>query len=994
MRAAATTSAPAAGEPSSGRERLLAALLYLLMGVVLLADCWRDFDRLGSRDWSAVQGQAQAELTSVLDYGQFPAWNPWRNGGQVGFAQPQSLFLSPVTPVALVTGIVPAFKLWLLPLFVIGALGMHALAGRLGLRGAARLVPGAVFFGASMFPLYLAGGMPQWLFGMALLPWLALAHRRSAEDSRFVAAAAAAYAGLLWCGGVHHFVFFPLLFALDALVLAVQRRGLRPLLATGAWMLAGVALAAVRVVPMLDVFREYPRQLSGRGEWIPLALLPRLLFEGPPVDLMGRSDGHFLFGGSAIYWFNCGAFIGWGAGLLALVAVLRAPRRTAGLLLIALVFAWLALGSGIRPSLWDALHRVPVFGSMHAPGRLMLLVVFPLALLAGAGFGAVDETLRRLSSSWTAARARAASRVLAVVLLGAVIVPLLVVNRSIDDSAFRAPPPPGLLPPTLLAPGTPPAPFRQAAFVGGDVPPDQRTYESVLRNAGNLAARSDLPFSYAAKTEGQRGYRGEHYLLAGHGQIVAQWTPNRVRVTGELTADDRLVINQNFFPGWRAAGTAAGECEPHEGLLSLPLPAGRHDLVIEFAPASIPAGFALQGVAFAILIAWGLARRARPPERTDGGPAVTRADGLALAALAAVVVAIGVWLALRPPPRVPPAHPDWRDAAITVGEQDELQSALDTDAPGGVIRLAPGTHDGARLGRGRTLTADPIGSADVGDVVIEGLPAGETVMLLGLRFQAGAALTIERCEGTVMVQSCEWVGAGPSLAATGAAHVIVIASRLDELVAADSRVALMRCEPAPRRIEATGSLLLIGGAGSVAEAEGPGAIRLDRSRLTLSSGGEAPSLELVNGSTATLSAAGPGPAPRCDGGSRVLVAEPRLPTVRFGRNLQAGGEIDADITGIPGARGTLFVSTAPVFVELHGTAEGQFLQADLERAALVLPFELPASGHLSMPLPRVARIRAPGSGLFVQVVMEPGDDSPAKLYSLGDGSLVEPLPAP
>ncbi|HVQ23817.1 MAG TPA: hypothetical protein VMV01_01500, partial [Planctomycetota bacterium] len=640
-----------------------------------------------------------------------------------------------------------------------------------------------------------------------------------------------------------------------------------------------------------------------------------------------------------------------------------------------------------RLSLWDALHRLPVFGSMHSPARLMLLVVFALALLAGLGFAAVEEALRRLTSSWTASRARAAGRVLAGLLLAAVIVPLLTVNRSIDDTAFTVPPPAGLVPPTLAEPGTLPGPFRQAALVGDDSPPDQRAYESVLRNAGNPEARTDLPWLFAVKEEGQRGYRGEHYLVGGHGQVVAQWTPNRLRVTGEVTADDRLVVNQNFFPGWRASGTVSRECEPYEGLLSLPLPAGRHELVLEFAPASIPLGFALQGLAFAILIAWGLQRRA--------SAAVTRADGFALAALGTVVVAIGGWHVLRPPRAVAPAAPDWRGTAVTVDGQGDLQSALDTAALGGTIRLTEGTHRGARLGRGRTLIADPIGSAEIGEVVIEDLPADETVVLLGLRFQAGAALTLERCDGTVMVQSCEWTGEGPSLAATGAAHVLVIASRMDELVASDSRVVLVRCEPAPRRIAATGSLLLIGGAGSAAgDAGSPGSIRLDHSRLTLSSSGEAPSLELVNGSTARISTAGTGPvAPRCDADSRVLVAESRLPIVRFTDNLQAGGEIDADLTGAPGARGTLIVSTAPALVELDGPAAGQFLQADLDRTALVLPFELPASGRVSMRVPSGARSRAPGSGLFVQIVLQSGDDSSAKLYSLADGSLVEPSPA-
>ncbi|HZL99044.1 MAG TPA: hypothetical protein VFD43_02230, partial [Planctomycetota bacterium] len=427
MGAGATgTDSPPDGARSSRRERLTALLLYVVMGVVLLHGTWADFGNLGGKDWSRFLGQAQAELSSLRDHGEFPAWNPWRAGGQVSFAQPQSMFLSPVTPVALVTGANAAFKLWILPLFVIGAMGMYTLAGRLGLCGVAQLVPGAVFFGSSVFPLYVTGGLPNWLFGMALLPWLFVAHRRSLEDRRYVVAAAAAYAGLLWCGSIHHFLYFPLLFGLDAALLSLQRRGLRPLVVTACWGLAGAALAAVRLVPIVELFREYPRVLSGHGSFVPPALLPRLLFGAELPDLRGGAGGLLLSGGSAVYWINCGAFVGWAAGLLALLAVLRSPRRAAGPLLVVVVFAWLAMGSGIRPSLWDGLHRLPVFSSMHGPERFMLLVAFALALLAGLGFGVVEQALRRWSASRASPRRDAPAGAALGALLAAVVLPLLV----------------------------------------------------------------------------------------------------------------------------------------------------------------------------------------------------------------------------------------------------------------------------------------------------------------------------------------------------------------------------------------------------------------------------------------------------------------------------------------------------------------------------------------------------------------------------------------
>jgi hypothetical protein len=122
----------------------------------------------------------------------------------------------------------------------------------------------------------------------------------------------------------------------------------------------------------------------------------------------------------------------------------------------------------------------------------------------------------------------------------------------------------------------------------------------------------------------------------------------------------------------------------------------------------------------------------------------------------------------------------------------------------------------------------------------------------------------------------------------------------------------------------------------------------------------------------------------------VRLAEPRLPSVVFSSNLQAGSETDATITGPPGGKGFLLVAAAPVLVGLTGRNAGQFLQTDLSRASLAVSFELPASGRTVVRVPAFgARFRA-GSGLFAQLLLTDGGDPRIKLCSLADGSLIEP----
>jgi hypothetical protein len=110
---------------------------------------------------------------------------------------------------------------------------------------------------------------------MALLPWLFLFNRRAVSEPRYLVYAAAAYAGLLFCGNIHHFIFFPLVLGLDALCVGVSTRRARPLFTTAAALLLGIGLAGVRVVPLFETFLEIPRELPGTNRFLTLPLVLR-----------------------------------------------------------------------------------------------------------------------------------------------------------------------------------------------------------------------------------------------------------------------------------------------------------------------------------------------------------------------------------------------------------------------------------------------------------------------------------------------------------------------------------------------------------------------------------------------------------------------------------------------------------------------------------------------------------------------------------------------
>jgi hypothetical protein len=629
------------GAPSQRRSLGLALGAFPLLGLLLLAGAFPDFERLGGKDWDQFFAQAQADVTTLRDHGQLPLWNPWRRGGQVSLGQPGSLLLSPVTPLALLVGVVPAFKLLLLPLFLAGCSGMWALAAELGLRSGARLVPGLVFFGSSIFPLYVCGGLPNWLFGMAILPWLFLAHRRAAASHRWVLGAALLYAALLFCGGVQFFVFYPLLLLLDAALLSLARRSPRPLGATVAVLLVGACLASIRLVPLLEVYRAFPRELAPghQGCSLSLSLAIRALLGSDLPDLSTRAGPWVIAPGEArVYWINAGSYVGPLALALAGIGAARL-RRTSGLLLVAVAFLWMSLGANASPSLWEALRQLPVLASMRGPARMMLLVCFALALLAGFGFERVERWLSaRVSPGW--------QRAIAAWLLLATAAPMVAVNAPIARHAFAVEPTPGLRSGGLFADRAPPPPFQQTGVRRNRAQFSGPVYEGVLRNHGNVFGQSDIPSFAAVAPAGAPGYRGEVYLLNGRGRVSADVTPNLIRARADLAERDLLVVNQAWFPGWKVEGGAAGPAGPSPaGLLSVALEPGRHVLSLRYRPRHVGVGAAASALALGLAAA---ALRSRAGGRGARPDPVGRREWTALLGYALLAAGIGLYAGLGP----------------------------------------------------------------------------------------------------------------------------------------------------------------------------------------------------------------------------------------------------------------------------------------------------------------------------------------------------------
>jgi hypothetical protein len=889
---------------TSRRERLAVLALLAVVGVVQCAGAFRGWHLLGANDWNWFLGQTEADVASLLRWHHFPLWAPWKHGGQPQFAQPEAMLLSPVTPVALLVGTLAAYKLLLLPAFLVGAFGTWRLAGRLGLSGLARLVPPLLLFGSSVFPLYLAGGLPNWLFALALLPWLVHALLDAPDDLRQALRAAVLLALVLFFGGLYPFAFLPVVLGLVALFDALARRSARPLLVLAAIGVCAFALASPRLLPLFRVYELYPRLHPGEDGFLTPALQWRA-WASPALPDLSTPRGPVVFTeDTGIYWSYVGAYVGPLGLLLAAAGVLAARRSWRWTLLLAAML-WLTLGPWPALSAWNALHALPFYSSMRASERLMVFASFALALLGGFGWEALAGWSRRLLPR-LAERPRRAAGVTALVLL---VVPMLLVNAPIAEHAFTVEPTPG------LQPGA----FRQLPPVQHPEQWGGECFESVRANVGNPLGMSDIPSPPAVIAEGEPGYRGEVWLRSG-GPVEATLAPGHIVVHCEPTADDVLVVNQNFFPGWKAEGTVNAPLVPYatdHNLLALPLPAGRHDLVLRYAPPEVPRALLLGGEALLVAGAYFLARR-RGPVRRAGRPEL-----LALSGFAVIAIFTGLPRPAVAPPRPPSVETRWLAGAVVLQPGEDEQAQLDRAPPGALVVLAPGRHPGLRIAHGLVLMAGPDGQAVVqGPLNAEALPAGERVALIGaegrtLRLQGGL---VAGANGTIELQSLTLTAdAGPALAARGAKLQIL-----------DSAV--------------QGPLELHGGAAHALDSTLSYALLRDGATLLL---------------TRT-----PQPPLDADAASRALPEAPDTPRVSLllSRFMKRSASIEID--GPPGAKGRLLLATRTALLEVPGL-DG-WLMGGVDGLAINVDVTLDAHGHARVRLRVPDGAQRPGAGLFAQ----------------------------
>ncbi|MGD0526898.1 MAG: hypothetical protein ABSE49_17255 [Polyangiaceae bacterium] len=616
------------------------------------------------RDAHVLAHYETAAREAVLRWHQAPLWDPYYCGGMYLLGTPQARFLSPTFLFTLLFGESRGEALTAFSMMILGLEGTFRYARDRGATRFGAIVAAPLFALSGIFAVSPGLG---WIafFGFELLPWLALGVRRAlVGERRAIVLTAVAAAWCVGFGGTYAAPIAALWCAFEVAEFVVSHvrsdrltlvKGLGVAAAAGA---LAIALAAVRLWPILQTMGEAPRIIGGTpgNGW---GMLVRMFF----FPMKGETDnGEFYVG----FWVLPAALVG----------LLR--RRSLGLAVAVVLCTWLAAGYEVSPSLFAALRDLPLYTALRYPERFLIPLGLAAATLAARGVS-LAETYARTPRARRGWRRVLALTVFSVASLALVVdVGPLVAQHALHARERWLSPPPA----TAEA-----RPFHQARGSRWAL----EYYEPMDR--GSLSCWEAYPVPQSPLLRGDLETE-ERVVEPGAGTVTERsWSPNAIDLDVTLSRPATVAVNQNWSSGWTSS---VGEVKSDHGLLTVALPEGTRTVALRFEPRSAMGGALVSLVAAAALLLLALGARRSPRVST-------RRDAAILAALALAPAVPLFAVAAGPAPKTLPEPPQTPDGRPVVAD------GLDEAA----VRIDAKFEDGVVLEAATLSNPDPLAGSDV-----------------------------------------------------------------------------------------------------------------------------------------------------------------------------------------------------------------------------------------------------------------------------------------
>lgn len=570
------------------RKNAIALAIFVTVSVIFCSPILRNIHYWGQHDWDQFSFWNGVARNTILKCHQLPLWNPYASGGNIFLAHPHSMFLSPFFLFVLALGVVPGLKIEIIAYMVVGMLGMYQLSRYYRLNRISSYAPPAIFMLSSVYCLHLDEGHASWL-PLALIPWAFLCYLKSEDKRHFAAGSAISLVLMSFAGSVDILSITLVLLLVHSFWETVQQRKLTPVVRIASVLLLAFLIAAIKLVPVIEFAVRNPRIIHV-SDGVSMPMLARILVMArhplAPDTLRKLGQKHA--------WHEYGAYIGMLPLVLFLAGCILECRRKWPTVITALMMVLILMGDKSPVNLWRVLHSLPFYRGLSVPSRYVSAFLLFVSIFAGFGLSFIEGAL--VSKKW--------GRLVPIFVILVIAGNLTAANRPVFNMTFRTTPLEMKQEPVFRQR------FRKINFYDDRVTTSSM-YPILLSNSGILEAYEIMNVKKGdVHIEGEPEYRGEAYLLGDEGSCsVTYFSPNKVIVDVRTEENDIIILNQNYYDGWRVKGV--GKAGPHSGLVSTRIGPGSHRVVFYYLPASFLIGLFITGVTIIVMLSYSLSRQTR-----------------------------------------------------------------------------------------------------------------------------------------------------------------------------------------------------------------------------------------------------------------------------------------------------------------------------------------------------------------------------------------------
>jgi len=563
-------------------------LVSILVCLVYYFPILHSGNNLGIQDWDQNFAWTEASRISLLDFHQFPMWNPYKCGGSVQFANPQIPVISLQTLFALLLGTLSGIKFSIFFHGVLGFIGFYFLAKQYKVSNLGSILAASIFSFSGITGSFLSAGMVVFT-SFAYTPYILICFNKSLDNRKWGIVCGLLFA-LSFYAGYHIALLLGVYLLVFAIVTCIVKQTFTPVIALIIMVFTSACLILPKLILSLQLLSNFPRIEKDISGFNIYNFFHFLLSQKQNMFIDMSAQGyHYGIDENSIY-----------VGIIPVVFFLlyfilnkKGIKNNLALLLTMLVVFWLMLGNVVYPSLYELIKHLPVFTSSRVAQRFRFDFIVPFSLLAGLG---LDNVVRRLDQHKLAS------------LLPLVCVLVIYVDLTIFSSN-------NFLSKTLIVKypeyqlsqgGT----FYQTTKRGPDfkvertIPlplnfiksdffmPTSYEYLKITQNKGVLECYDSITSTVLAVGIDNIQYHGEFYLLDPVQGVTVEnsfWSPNKLvyKITNVQKAiGDTLIINQNYYPGWiEKTGTfSCAKTIKHKGLLATKLDSSAGSITLEFNP--------------------------------------------------------------------------------------------------------------------------------------------------------------------------------------------------------------------------------------------------------------------------------------------------------------------------------------------------------------------------------------------------------------------------